>query len=114
MEIVQASAQVDQAVGEAMSSRIEIAASVQCSGVHYGVSTRILRFELHPAFIDVSLLGNMAVSDALVLHDDGSCQQLAGSNRKALATQRCDHVSVVLLQAKDIDIKDIRPQEGNG
>ena len=112
MQVIQSAILVDQAISEAMRTRIERTICPQCAGVHQSVAGRVRCLKLHPAFIKVALLRYKAVSDAFVLNHNGDGQHVACGNFKGLTAKRCDNLVSVAFNSKDVHIENSVAQKG--
>ena len=97
-----------------MCARVEGAIRLQGAGVHDGVGRRVFHFEFHPTLVEVALLRNIAMADALVLNHDRSREQIARCYLEGLASQRRDELIPIAHDPEDIHIEDVVAQKGKG
>jgi hypothetical protein len=81
VQVVELALDVDQAVGEGVGAGVEIAVGLDESALGEGLAA-VLDGEVDPGFVEVALLGNEGVADALVLDDDVGDQGFSGSEEK--------------------------------
>ncbi len=66
----------------------------------------VLDGEVDPGFIEVALLGNEGVGDALVLDNHICDEGLAGGDGKGSEAEGSDESGVFRFQGEDVDVKD--------
>ena len=89
MEIVDLAFDVDEAVGERVRGGVEIAVGLDEAALGEGFAGAVFDGEVDPGFVEVTLLGNERVCDALVLDDDIGDQGLACFEREVCRAERC-------------------------
>ena len=80
VEVVQLALDVDQAVGEGVGGGVEVAVGLDEAALGEDLAGGVLDGEVDPGFVEVALLGNEGVADALVLDDDVGDEGFAGGD----------------------------------
>ena len=95
MQVVELALLVDEAVGEAVGGGIEcsIGLEVAASGEHFAVG--ILDGEGYPGLVEITLLGDERMADALVLNHDGDGEVLACVERDGSGSEGSDEAGLI-------------------
>ena len=113
VQAVELAVDVDEAVGEGVGGRVEVAVGLDEAAFGDGFAGGVLDDEVDPAFVEVALLGDEGVADALVLDDDVGDEGFAGGDGEAGEAEGRDEDliggsggGVLFLEGKDIDVED--------
>ena len=111
VDVVQFALGVDEAIGEGVGGGIEIAVGLNEAALGEGLAGAVLDREVDPGFIEVALLGDEGVGDALVLDDDVGDEGVAGGDgeiargREERRGPGSDGGSVLFSKREDIDVE---------
>ena len=113
VEVVEFALHIDEAVGEGVGGGVEIAVGLQEPAFGEDLAGAVLDGEVDPGLIEVALLRDEGVADALVLDDDIGDKSFARGEREAGEAERGDeHLSfgggsaLFFLEAEDVDVED--------
>ena len=113
VEAVELALVVDEAVGEGVGSGIERAVGLEEAGFGEGLAGVVLDVEVDPGFVEVALLGDEGVADALVLNDDVGDQGFTGDEGEGGQAERGDENLVsrggggaFFFEGEDVDVED--------
>ncbi len=88
VERIQLAFGVDEAVGEGVGGGIEVAVGLDEAGFGEDFAGAVLDGEVDPRFVEVALLGDVGVGDALVLDDDVGDEGVVGRDGERDIAQR--------------------------
>ena len=83
VQVVQLALDVDEAVGEGVGGGVEVAVGLKEAALGQDLAGGVLDREIDPGLVEVALLGDEGVADALVLDDDVGDEGFAGGEREA-------------------------------
>jgi hypothetical protein len=113
VQVVELALDVDQAVGEGVGAGVEVAVGLDEAALGEGFAGGVLDREVDPGLVEVALLGDEGVADALVLDDDVGDQRFAGGDGVGGQAERSDEdriggvaSALSFSRAKDIDVED--------
>ena len=95
VQVVELALGVDEAAGEGVGRGVKIAVGLNEAAFGQDLARSVLDGEVHPGLIEVPLLGDERVADALVLNDDIGDKCLTGSERKAGETERSNQPAII-------------------
>ena len=90
VQVVEFALDVDQAVGEGVGAGVEVAVGLDEAALGEGFAGAVLDGEVDPGLVEVALLGDEGVADALVLDDDVGDQGFAGCEGEGGKAERGD------------------------
>src|SRR6185437_7349882 len=103
----------DEPVGERVRGGIEVAIGLNEAGFDESLAGGVLEGEVDPGLIEISLLGDERVADALVLDDDVRSEGFARCDGEMAEAERSDldvigggGSGALLLEAEDVDVED--------
>ncbi len=113
VQVVELAFYVDEAVGEGVGGGVEVAVGLDKAAFGEGFAGAVFDGEVDPGLVEVALLGDEGVADALVLDDDVGDQGFAGSDGETGEAERGDDDligrgggSVLFFEREDIDVED--------
>ena len=116
VERIQFAFDVDEAVGEGVGGGIEVAVGLDEAGLGENFAGAVLDGEVDPGLVEVALLGDVGVGDALVLDDDVGDEGFAGGDGEGDKAERGDERGaagrlrwddgVFFFEGEDVDVED--------
>src|SRR5262249_52601486 len=88
---------VDQSVSVTVRLRIKKALAVKRPALEKNSPCLVFRSKFNPAFIEITLLGNQAMSDLGVLNNQVNCYHVARRNGKVPQAQRSNFFSFAAM-----------------
>ncbi len=85
---------IDEAVGEGVRGGIEVAVGLDESGLGEDFAVAVFDGEVDPGLVEVALLRDVGVGDALVLDDDVGDEGFVGGDGEGDSAQRSNEVGV--------------------